>query len=149
MTFETFFQETLLPALLTVGGVFVTALTGMAIDAIRKWAEKQKNATIALVLQEVANVAERAVATVNQTFVDEIRLAHTDGTLTKGEAQNAMGKALMVARTQLGNDGWAALVKVAGSEGGALKVLTDMIEGAVGSGKPPKPPQSASEFLGG
>ena len=147
MTFELFFQETLLPALLTVAGVFVTALTGMAISAVGKWAEKQKSQTIALVLTEAAEAASVAVAMVNQTFTEQVRIAREDGKLTREEASKAMRIALDAAKAQLGVSGMAALAKIVGGDVHAGEVLTTMVEAAVYNEKPPT--QSSGEFLGG
>lgn len=145
MTFDVFFQETLLPALLTVAGVFVTALTGMAISAVQKWAEKQKNQTVALVFAEAAGAVEVAVAMVNQTFAEQVRLAREDGKLTREEASKAMRMALDAAKVQLGASGMAALAKIVGGDARAGEVLTTMVEAAVYEQKAPV--QSAEDFL--
>lgn len=143
--FNEFFQDTLLPAMLTVAGVFVTALTGIAITAVQKWAEKQKNQTVALVLGEATDAVATAVAMVNQTFAHQVRLARDDGKLTREEASKAMRMALDAAKVQLGASGMASLAKIVGGDIRAGEVLTTMVEAAVYEQKPPV--QSAEDFL--
>lgn len=147
MMFAEFFQDTLLPAILSVGAAVVTLLAGMAIDALRKWGEKQKNQTVSIVLGEAASAAERAVAMVQQTFLDEVRVAREDGHLSKDEATKAFRLAIAAAKAQLGVSGLSALAKVVGGDAQANEVLSTMVEAAVSKKKPAT--QSASDFIGG
>lgn len=128
-------NDVVLPALIAVATGTVTALAGVAVQAVRRWAAKLEAEWAQRVMEEAASAAERAVLAVNQTFVDEVRAAKADGKLTSEEAQLAVRKALAIAKHQLGADLLAALIRVVGSEANANHVLTDLIESALGRAK--------------
>lgn len=128
-------NDVVIPALITLATGTLTILVGVAISAVRRWADKLEAEWAQNVMAEVAAAAERAVLAVNQTFVDEVRLARQDGKLTLEESRTAAQKALVIAKNQLGSDLFAALIKVVGGEAKADHVLLDLIESAVSSTK--------------
>lgn len=128
-------NDAVIPALVTLVTAALSILVGVAINALRRWAEKQEQAWKALVLEEVAAAADDAVAAVNQTFIDEIRKGREDGRLTIAEAQEALNRAKDIAIERLGKSGMAALKKIVGGESNALGTLLGLIEAAVGRSK--------------
>lgn len=132
---EDIWNQAIIPSLVTLATVALTAITTVATGAIRRWAEKQKALWANEVMTQVANAVDRAVAAVNQTFVDEVRTATADGKLTREDAAAAAVRALDVAKEQLGADLFAALVRLAGSHDRAEQMLSQMIEATVRNSK--------------
>jgi hypothetical protein len=137
----------LLPTLYTVLLALATAVAGVAIGAIRRWGEKQKNAWAVGVVNRAADAADRAVLMVNQVFTEKAR--GLDGKLSASVSREALGMALNSARDQLGSEGWAMLIQATGGEDPALRTLKTMIEASVQSEKPMVTVrESADAFLG-
>lgn len=132
---EDIWTQAIVPALVTISTVAIAAMTTVATAAIRRWAEKQKAQWVSEVMTQVADAVDRAVAAVNQTFVDEVKAATADGKLTRDDAAAAAARALNVAKEQLGADLLAALVRIAGSNEAAEMMLGQMIEASVKAAK--------------
>ena len=124
----------LLPTLYSVLLALVSTLAAVAIGAIRRWGEKQRNAWAADVVQRAAEAADRAVLMVNQVFTEKAR--GIDGTLSANSSREALGMALNAARDQLGRDGMAMLIRATGSEDSAARTMKTLVEAAVQAEKP-------------
>lgn len=134
--FNEFFNDVLLPALLTVLGVAVTTLTTVAIQAINKWADKQKEQWKASLMRELGVAAANAVASANQTFVDDIRASMDDGSkLTREDARAAATLAFNIAWQQLSQSTIEALSRLLGNMDEVRKSLNTLIEAEVGRAK--------------
>jgi anti-sigma28 factor (negative regulator of flagellin synthesis) len=123
--------EILLAALTTLATVAV----GYATAALKRFADRQKAQWAGDILNRAAMSAERAVMTVNQTFVEEVKAASANGRLTVETGKVAFHRAWQTAARQLGEDGMKALAKAVGGQQEADLVLGDMVEQAVAKSK--------------
>jgi hypothetical protein len=137
----------LVPTLYTVLLALATALSSVAITAIRRWGENQKNSWASGVVYRAAEAAERAVLMVNQVFTERAR--GVDGKLSASSSREAMAMALGAVRDQLGSDGLSMLIRATGSEDAAARTMKTLVEAAVQGEKPTVTVrQSADAFLG-
>ncbi|MBA2666093.1 MAG: hypothetical protein H0U69_03540 [Trueperaceae bacterium] len=128
-----FWNDTALPALLSVLSVALTIGTAYAIGAIRAWGAAQQAAWLHATIASAADAVETAVAAVNQTLVNDLRAASADGRLTLDEAQVALDRAITLARRQLGAAGLTALNRALGDN--VDQVLTSMVEATLNETK--------------
>lgn len=128
---QDFWNDAVLPAMVTLLTAALSILVGVAVSALRAWAAKQEAQWKQAVIEEVTNAVEDAVAAVNQSFVDDIKLAREDGHLTAQEAQTALTRARDIAVERLGKSGMAALQKITGGEAAAIVMIFNLIEAAV------------------
>lgn len=135
MIWDDFIRESLLPAVLTLLSAFVTALVAYLVQAVNRWAEKQKVQWVGTVMTNLTLAAQRAVLKTNQVFVDNIREAMEDGELTQDDAAAAMNMAKRTMRQEMGDELWNALLRIAGSESAAERVMESLIESQVGAVK--------------
>jgi len=126
-----FLNDTLLPTLLNVLSAFVTVLVGMAAVAARRWAAKQQAEWVATVTAAVTDAARVAVLKTNQTFVDDVRAAIEDGKLDRETAVAALVHARNVLKQSLGEEMWAAFVRIVGGEEQAEQAAATVIEAQV------------------
>lgn len=124
-------NDAVLPAMVTLLTATLSILTGVAINGLRAWAAKQEAQWKQTVIEEATKAVESAVAAVNQSFVDDIKLAREDGHLTAQEATAALNKAKEIAVEQLGKSGMEALQRITGGEANAIVMLYNLIEAAV------------------
>jgi vacuolar-type H+-ATPase subunit H len=81
-------------------GILFTVLVGFAVNYLKLKSKKIKDEnvrqTLAWSLDEAEKVADKSIATVQQTFVKNIREASEDGNLTDKEKRDALTKAKQV-----------------------------------------------------
>lgn len=131
-----FINETLLPALLTILSAGVTTLVGVAVAAINRWAQKQRQEWVGTVMLNVTLAAQRAVLKTNQVFVDDLRASMADGSsLSREDAKAAMEMAKRTLKAELSDELWQALLRITGSEAAANATLESIIESQVGAVK--------------
>lgn len=130
-----FLNETLIPALLTVMSAGITALVGVAVAALNRWAQKQKAEWIGRVMMNITEAARRAVLKTNQVFVDDLRAAMVDGELSGDDQRAALALARNTLRDEMGDELWEALLRIVGDEASAERVLDSVIESQVGAVK--------------
>lgn len=130
-----FLNETLLPALLTVMSAAITALVGVAVSAVQKWAKYQKAEWIGAVMLSLTEAAKRAVLKTNQVFVDDMRAAMVDGELTLQDRQAAFELAKRTMMEQIGPELYAALQRIVGGPDMADQVIGSLIESQVAAVK--------------
>lgn len=126
-----FVNETLLPSLLTILSAAVTALVGVAVAAVNKWAQKQKAQWVATVMTSLTEAAKRAVLKTNQVFVDDLRASLADGELGLEDQQAALALARNTMRDELSDELWEALLRIVGDQSTAERVMDSMIESQV------------------
>lgn len=141
--FAEFLNEALIPALYTLALAVVPIVTGFLVDALRKWAKKQKAEWISRLIEEADAAVDRAVDSVEQTFVSKRREA--GGKLDARTAREAMNLALSEARKQLGDDALVSLSKALGGTEATNKAMETMAEAAIGWRKTQA--RSSDEFL--
>lgn len=124
-------NDAIIPGLVTIATALVSILTAYAVRALNTWAAKQQAQWKQAIMQEVTNAVEDAVAAVNQSFVDDIKLAREDGHLTAQEAQTALTRARDIAVERLGKSGMEALQRITGGEAAAIVMILNLIEAAV------------------
>lgn len=133
--FQEFFIEYIVPAGLSVLGAIMIYLSGVAAKAIRS-AKNHFDAEWAHDLMDsLAHATEVAVLSVNQTFADGVREATEDGKLTTADARVAFGRAMRVAKTQLGQEGMRALERLLGGTAQVEAAIADGIEATVSQNK--------------
>lgn len=130
-----FINETLLPAVLTILSAGVTALVGVAVAAITRWAQKQKAEWVGTVMLNLTLAAQRAVLKTNQVFVDDLRRLSEDGELSADDRRAAMEMAKRTMREEMSSELWEALLRIAGDTLAAERVLESLIESQVGAVK--------------
>jgi hypothetical protein len=96
----------LLSYVVPVLGALLVALVGFGIQWIRA---KTADLKWQSVLDQLEDAVDTAVAAVQQTTVDALQKAASDGKLTAAEAQSAFGSALSQVKAILGTKGMAAL----------------------------------------
>lgn len=128
-------NDAIIPGLVTIVTALAGILAAYAAQALRAWAAKQNAQWKSAVMEEVARAVENAVAAVNQTFSDDIKVARADGKLTPDEAMTALTRAKAIAIEQLGVDGMKALEKIIGGNAAANILIYNLIEAAVGKAK--------------
>jgi hypothetical protein len=96
----------LLSYVVPVLGALLVALVGFGIQWIRA---KTADLKWQSVLDQLEDAVDTAVAAVQQTTVDALQKAASDGKLTAAEAQAAFGSALSQVKAILGTKGMAAL----------------------------------------
>lgn len=93
-----FMQETILSIL----GTILTALVTWISKEVIAWIKlKVKNAKAANYLSEAINIVTRAVKTINQTYVDNLK---GENLFDKEAQQNALDKACEIAQEQLSSE---------------------------------------------
>lgn len=117
---------------------WVLSAVGVAIAAfvLGKIGEGKAKEIVARALNELG----AAVLEVKQTFVDSIKAASADGTLTPAEKAEAKARAIAIAKSNLGSKGLARLAKIIGVD--VEGWLSNKLEAIVASA-----PSSVSPFL--
>lgn len=103
--------QTLVPAL---GSLLIALLSWLAVWLAKMIQSKTQNSYLRGALIRLDDAIFTAVKGVTQTYVDAIKAASEDGTLTDNEKALAKAAAVSDARLLLGPKGLAALVKVLG-----------------------------------
>lgn len=132
---EQFFQQVLIPALISILTAAVTAAVGVLIGWIRRKAEQVQSEFAKNVISRAGDAVLRAVQATNQTFADELRVKHSDGKLTTEEAAEAFRRARAYALRMMGDELYAELLKLMGDEASVNGWLSGQIEAAVGEEK--------------
>lgn len=132
-------MQTLVPALGSLLIALISWLTYYLANLIKA---KVSNTYLQGALVRLDDAVFSAVRMVSQTYVDAIKDASADGTLTNEEKYAAKTKALDAAKSYLGAKGLALITQVLGLTGPALDAyLGGKIETAVAvvNAVPPKP----------
>lgn len=131
-------KEQILAVLVPVLGTILTAgITWAGAKLVSLINAKTKNEYLKGALVRAEQAVQTAVLEVKQTYVDAIKEASADGTLTPQEAAAARMKALDKAKSYLGTSGLAMLINVLGMDSSMLdSFIGGKIEAAVASGKP-------------
>lgn len=128
---------TLVPA---VGSLLIALLSWVAVYAANLIKAKVANTYLQGVLVRLDDAVYTAVKMVTQTYVDAIKEASADGTLTADEKMAAKQKAIDAVKDYLGAKGLATIAQVLGLTGSAVdSFLGAKIEAAVATTKPPSP----------
>lgn len=112
----------------TVSSALVAGILAAVGFAVRRYITHDLLKEVAL---RVAEAVSTAVGEVAQVYLEEIRKASADGTITKEEAKTARDMALEKALTYLGPKGLATLKYVLGDEESAKKWIMAKIEAKV------------------
>lgn len=120
-------------SLITTAIAAVTAIVSYALTALGTWLNAKKNNAIFARATEGLRVAVvTAVQTVNQVYVDALRVGREDGKLTDEESHDAWQLALNEAKSLLGAKGIQILIKAYGIKLGFVDdFLTKHIESVV------------------
>ena len=130
---ETFFNDVLLPALLTTLGLLLTYLLAQAQTYLRSKTQLLQNEALRETLSTAEDVAFKAAFEVQRRAVADLKRYSADGKLTKDEAEAAARTAARIALEMLGEEGKKALVRHAGTPEKALEtILKPALETAVG-----------------
>ena len=109
------------------------AALGWAFALLRAWVkENVKSKLVQRLVNTTAFITDRAVQQINQTFVDALKKASTDGKLTPEERADALGQAKAKAKSLLS----FATLKQIGQEFGDLETFIEThVEAAVSDNK--------------
>lgn len=121
-----------LKALEILSPVLLAALTWAAAKLAQLVRAKVKNEYLRGVLVRLDDVVFTAVKDLQQTVVDEIKLASADGKISDAEKRRIKDQAIANVKSHLGTKGIGELAKVLGLEGGAIEgLLSSKVEAAV------------------
>ena len=121
-----------LKALEILTPVLIAALTWAAAKLAQLVRAKVKNEYLRGVLVRLDDVVFTAVKDLQQTVVNEIKLASADGKITDAEKRRIKDQAIANAKSHLGTKGIGELAKVLGLDSGAIDgLLSSKVEAAV------------------
>lgn len=115
-TLSEFWQQVVIPALLTLASGAVAYLAAIGGGVLKRAAANQENQLVAKALELVGSTAVTAVAETAQTAVQQLKSAHADGKLTREEAQAALAFAASRVWASIGQQARDTLLKQAGGE---------------------------------
>lgn len=112
--------------------VLLAALTWAAAKLAQFIRAKVGNEYLKGVLVRLDDAVFTAVKAIQQSVVEEIKLASADGKITDEEKRRIKDKALATVKSHLGTKGLAELAKILGLDGVALDgLLSSKVEAAV------------------
>lgn len=121
-----------LKALEILSPVLLAALTWAAAKLAQLVRAKVKNEYLRGVLVRLDDVVFTAVKDLQQTVVNEIKLASADGKISDAEKRRVKDQAIANVKSHLGTKGIGELAKVLGLDGGAIEgLLSSKVEAAV------------------
>lgn len=121
-----------LKALEVLSPVLIAALTWAAAKLAQLVRAKVKNEYLRGVLVRLDDVVFTAVKDLQQTVVNEIKLASADGKITDVEKRRIKDQAIANVKSHLGTKGIGELAKVLGLDSGAIDgLLSSKVEAAV------------------
>lgn len=128
-----FFQNNVLPYLLSALGVVFTGLASWLVTVITKWiSSKVKDQKAATYLSTITELVFNCVNEVNQTYVEALK---KEGSFSKEAQKEALDKCIEKVKSQLAPE---IAAYITSNFGDLTSYITTLIESAIYNGKPAK-----------